>query len=143
MIFFSFEEMYYTTDAEAYDLNIIVLPDGRVLEVEGWLESNPPKPAGLHETKNLFASKKPEDIAKLMNGVVARPAKWIVKHGIHRGTLVSRDSTVDEFETEEEAREYFNKQKRWYKSNGYQIWYACLITPEGKQITLERGNPYY
>jgi len=42
---FTFEGRVYKVSREAYDqAGNIQLPDGRVLEVDGWLESSPPRP---------------------------------------------------------------------------------------------------
>lgn len=68
---FTYEDKRYTVPLRAYDLNRIVLPDGRVLEANAWLESYPPQPEGLHEVQHLFTSLPPEEIAHQMNGVVA------------------------------------------------------------------------
>jgi len=43
-ITFEFEGQKYVCPAEAYDLSHIVLPDGRILSVNTWLESIPPQP---------------------------------------------------------------------------------------------------
>lgn len=61
----------YTVSSKAYDLDRIVLPDGRMLEAESWLELNPPQPQDLHEVSHTFKSLEPEKIAELMNAVVA------------------------------------------------------------------------
>ncbi len=68
---FTYEDKHYTVPSRAYDLNRIVLPDGRVLEATKWLESSPPQPEGLYEVQHLFTSLPPEEIARQMNGVVA------------------------------------------------------------------------
>lgn len=68
---FTYQGTRYTVPSRAYDLNRIVLPDGRVLEATGWLESYPPQPEGLHEVLHLFTSLSPDEIARQMNGVVA------------------------------------------------------------------------
>ena len=70
-IAFKYEDRLYAVDMKAYDLNRIVLPDGRMLEATAWLESYPPKPQGLHEVNHTFKSYEPEKIAQLMNAVVA------------------------------------------------------------------------
>lgn len=44
----------YEVEMEAYDKNLdILLPDGRVLSVNGWLESYPPQPMGIKEVDPL------------------------------------------------------------------------------------------
>lgn len=68
---FVYDGKHYTVEAKAYNLNRIVLPDGRVLEADGWLESYPPQPEGLHEVPHLFTNLPLDEIARQMNGVVA------------------------------------------------------------------------
>jgi len=70
-------------------------------------------------------------------------AKWILNHGIHRGTVTSRDSGTSTFDTEQEARDSFLEQKEWYRSIGYVIWFAYLTSPDGKKIVLDSGNNAY
>jgi hypothetical protein len=70
-ITFTYDEKKYSVASKAYDLNLIVLPDGRAIEAEGWLESYPPKPSNLKEVNHLFKNFKPEEIAEKLNGVVA------------------------------------------------------------------------
>lgn len=70
-IIFGYEGKVYSVGYEAYDKNRIVLPDGRVLEAGGWLESLPPQPTGLYEVPMLTAGMTPQEIAQLYNGVVA------------------------------------------------------------------------
>ncbi len=68
---FEFEGNQYTVEARAYDLNRIVLPDGRILEATGWLESYPPQPKLLFVV-DFFKLMKVEDFARLINASVAR-----------------------------------------------------------------------
>jgi len=70
-ITFEFEGRHYMVEFKAYDLGRIVLPDGRMLEAEAWLESYPPKPQGLHVSRTFY-SMEPEKIVILMNAVVAK-----------------------------------------------------------------------
>lgn len=47
-ISFRFEGKEYTVGMEACDKDTLIrLPDGRILEVEGWYECYPPKPVLL------------------------------------------------------------------------------------------------
>ncbi len=71
-ITFEYEGVLYTASLLAYELNRIVLPDRRILEADAWLESNPPMPNGLHEVPHTFTNLPPEEIAHLMNGVIAK-----------------------------------------------------------------------
>jgi hypothetical protein len=75
---------------------------------------------------------------------VAEPTgKWILNHGCHRGTITSRDvGQPEEFDTREDAVNALTAHRKWYKSIGYQIWFATLKSPEGKEETLE-SNPCY
>jgi len=69
--------------------------------------------------------------------------KWVLHHGIHRGTITSRDTGSCEYETEQEAREDFAKQKAWYRSIGYVIWFAYLNSPNGEKYIIDPGNSNY
>lgn len=69
--------------------------------------------------------------------------KWILHHGIHRRTITSRDSASATYDTREEALESFYKQKEWYRSIGYEIWFAHLVSPEGVKETIDYGTPYW
>jgi len=69
--------------------------------------------------------------------------KWVLAHGIHRGTLTSRDSGDPEmFDTAADALAAFRKHKDWYRRIGYQIWFAYLTSPSGDKQLLE-SNPYW
>lgn len=52
---FHFESNDYEVSLRAYDLDRIVLPDGRVLDVSNWAETDPPKPLGLNVNAELSA----------------------------------------------------------------------------------------
>jgi hypothetical protein len=54
MIIIEFEGVKYEVDLEAYETDKILLPDGRLLQVQGWHESHPPKPVKLCEVKHNF-----------------------------------------------------------------------------------------
>ena len=69
--------------------------------------------------------------------------KWTLNHGIHGGAVMSRDSGTSTFDTEKEARDAFQKQKQWYHSIGYVIWFAYLTSPDGNKIVLDGGNNAY
>lgn len=45
---FTFEGANYEAPMGFYDCNRCRLPDGRVLAANGWAESYPPQPNGLH-----------------------------------------------------------------------------------------------
>lgn len=68
---FRFDEVDYTVSHEAYDLELIVLPDGRVLVVNGWRESEPPIPIELKEIDHGLSHLDPAEIAQRLDGVVA------------------------------------------------------------------------
>lgn len=67
---FRWEGLPYECPPKAYVLGKIVLPDGRVLIVESWLESNPPQPRGMHLSEEAYTGT-PEEIAEKVGGVVA------------------------------------------------------------------------
>jgi hypothetical protein len=55
MIHFSWQDVTYKVEDRAYDDNLIQLPDGVVLQADGWLESMPPQPTGLRTIDPNFA----------------------------------------------------------------------------------------
>ena len=68
--------------------------------------------------------------------------KYILDHGIHRGTLMSRDSgRPEEFETYEKAYQAFLDHKKFYRTIGYMIWFASITAPDGTKTHLESN--YY
>jgi len=73
-ITFTYDGKKYTVGSKAYNLNLIVLPDGRALKAESWFETYPPIPNGLKEVFHLFKNLKLGEIAKNLNGVVAELA---------------------------------------------------------------------
>lgn len=73
------------------------------------------------------------------------PDKYILNHGCHNGTMMSRDSTSSkhntEEEEEEEAYQAYLEHRKFYRSIGYQIWFAEIVRPDGSKRHLE-SNPY-
>lgn len=49
MIRFEFEGIWYEVDAEVYEAGRIVLPDGRLFEIDSWTETDPQIPLELIE----------------------------------------------------------------------------------------------
>lgn len=72
--------------------------------------------------------------------------RWYVSYGIHRGTLMSRDTATEWFDTESDAREYYHKVVDGYQPGrdrfGYVLWFASLHSPDGKQAAQTSGYPY-
>ena len=73
--------------------------------------------------------------------------KWLLAFGIHRGTLMSRDSGRSEHGSEEEARKSYREQKASAARIGYRVWFAQMIAPGAPYssgwVTLDRGEPYF
>lgn len=68
--------------------------------------------------------------------------KFVLNHGCHRGTLMSRDSSNPEyFDTYDEAYKSYQEHSNFYRSIGYQIWFADIVAPDGTKTHLE-SNPY-
>lgn len=68
--------------------------------------------------------------------------KYRLNIGRYRDGIASRYEETREFDTEGQAYESYVQSKwKWIKQ-GYVVWYAEIITPEGNRITLE-SNPYY
>ena len=55
---FEFEGKTYKVGMEAYDKNLIILPDGRILKVTGWLESYPPQVYEIKEITHSYCTAK-------------------------------------------------------------------------------------
>ena len=68
--------------------------------------------------------------------------KYILIHGCHRGTLVSRDiASPEEFDDVVDAINQYKEHRKFYRSIGYQIWFASITKPDGEKYYLE-NNPY-
>jgi hypothetical protein len=68
--------------------------------------------------------------------------KFTLNIGCHRGTLTSRDSTVEKYDTYEQAYQgYLNAKDSWRRF-GYVVWFAEIIAPDGTKTHLE-SNSYY
>jgi len=74
-------------------------------------------------------------------GVKGKP--WVLRVGIHRGTITSRDSGSEECESLEECKRRFQAQQTSYYNIGYVIWFAYAISPTGERQELCRGNTNY
>lgn len=70
-------------------------------------------------------------------------SKWTLVHGIHRGTLTSRDSGQSTHNSLEECRAKLQEHITFYKSIGYVIWYAYAKSPDGTETILHPGNSNY
>ena len=70
-ITFTYDGKKYRAPSKAYDVNLIILPDGRAIEADGWNESLPPRPVNLHEVPHLFQALDPKEIAIQLHGVLA------------------------------------------------------------------------
>jgi len=62
--------------------------------------------------------------------------------GAHNGTLVSRYSTEEYHDTEEECHEAFRDFKKYLSTTGYKLWCASIWNPEGEKIWHSNGYPY-
>lgn len=76
----------------------------------------------------------------------APEGKWLVSHGIHDGTLTSRDLAnplgPTEHESEAAAREAFAKAKEGFAQIGCVTWFAYMYDDQGKQTELDAPIPY-
>jgi hypothetical protein len=67
--------------------------------------------------------------------------KWKLEHGIHQGTITSRDTGApEEYDSKEKALMAYRTHRKFYRKIGYRIWFCVLTSPDGKQETLE-SNP--
>lgn len=69
--------------------------------------------------------------------------KWGLSIGIHRGTVISRDTDYQQYNSRQEAIDSYNQQVVLYASSGYYVWYANLFSPQGEKEVLAQETPYY
>jgi hypothetical protein len=78
-----------------------------------------------------------------MDGIKASPGKWLVLHGTHEGTITSRDTERNEYDSEAEARKEFAQAKQKYWDMFRRVtWYAHMYDDEGNMTVLDAGRPY-
>ena len=69
--------------------------------------------------------------------------KWILYHGIHQGTLTSRDVAYPEkFDTRKDALRALEVRRKNYLRFNCVIWFAELESPDGKKEYLEGDSNY-
>lgn len=74
-IHFTWAGKNYVVGMAAYDSGLrIILPDGTALKPSMWLESYPPKPAGLKEEPHVFKHCSAGEVAQHLGGILAREA---------------------------------------------------------------------
>jgi len=79
----------------------------------------------------------------VVDGPTAPKGKFMVRHGIHNRTLVSRDSTEPTIHASPEAaRAAFAKAKKYFARMGYVTWYAYMYDDQGNRTELDRPIPY-
>lgn len=80
----------------------------------------------------------------MSNGRKAPAGKFMVIHGIHRGTLTSRDCGEPTIhDSAQEARAAFAKAKEGYASMGYVTQFAYMYDDQGYCTVLDTPVPYY
>ena len=68
--------------------------------------------------------------------------KWSLHIGCHRGTLMSRDSTVNNHASLDACREDVREADEAWRRRGCFVWFANAIGPDGEVIKLHPGTPY-
>ena len=69
---------------------------------------------------------------------------WQLFHGIHRGTITSRDTCSDNgLESLEACRQKLAGYEASYSRLGYVIWFAKAISPRGTQHHIHPGSADY
>lgn len=63
-------------------------------------------------------------------------AKFRLYFGCWNGAITSRDSGVEEYDSEQDARRALEDYKSNWASIGYRVWFATIRTPDGKEIKL-------
>lgn len=67
---------------------------------------------------------------------------WKLYLGCHEGTLMSRDTMVEEYATLDECREAAEKAEKSWNRFGYFVWYSYAIGPNSEKIKFHKGTPY-
>lgn len=62
--------------------------------------------------------------------------KWALNYGCWNGTISSRDSGVEKFDTLEQAKQFLANQERFWATIGYRKWFATVRGPEGQEVRL-------
>ncbi|HSL46837.1 MAG TPA: hypothetical protein VK897_25595 [Anaerolineales bacterium] len=68
--------------------------------------------------------------------------KFVLRIGRHRGSLMSRESTEKGYYSYEAAYMAYHAHRAFYRSIGYQVWFADIVAPDGTKTHLEH-NPCY
>jgi len=68
--------------------------------------------------------------------------KWNLRLEFHRGTIMTRINHAYLLNTQEECESKFKKFKEKYDSIGFVVWFAYIVSPEGKEFQLHKGNQY-
>jgi len=73
--------------------------------------------------------------------------KWLLAFGLHRGTLMSRDSGRSEHDSREDAEASYREQKAGAARIGCKVWFAQIIAPgepwSTGWVTIDHGEPYF
>ena len=63
--------------------------------------------------------------------------KWKLVYGCWKGTISSRDSTIEECDSLHECREVFKKAEDCWRKTGYTRWGTCkVVEPDGNEVNL-------
>jgi hypothetical protein len=68
--------------------------------------------------------------------------QWRLSIGIHKGTLMSRDTDNRTFNSLEECKRDVRQTEENMARIGYYIWFAKAYGPDGEEIKLHEGTPY-
>ena len=69
--------------------------------------------------------------------------KWTLTIGIHRGTLMSRDTEQPKkLNSRKECEDAVRVAERQYAELGCYIWFANAVDPDGQTHRLHPGTPY-
>lgn len=75
MIRFEYEGVWYEVDPEAFEAGKIILPDGRLYEVETWTRSEPPIPLDLILIQHRYLYSDLRKLANRFDAVIATLAE--------------------------------------------------------------------
>jgi hypothetical protein len=74
--------------------------------------------------------------------MVEENKKWKLSLGCHRGTITSRDSGIEEYDSLEACKQAVAEAEKFWTQTGTFVWFATAFGPNGEEIKLHPGTPY-
>lgn len=138
--------------------NSDVLPQGTHFEVDSWQIRDEGERVYFKEKTEISGTIIPSDTVFVLDvpyrkeqgrkEVTARAIRgtWRMNYGIHKGTLMTRDSANAEgFESLEALKKVYARYKAFHESIRYVCWFAYAYPPAGSdvdKVQIDTSVPY-